>query len=490
MKASSKKALKSGVWYTICNFVVKGAGFLTTPIFTRILSQNDVGAFANMLSWVGILMIVTTFELFGTVGLARFDFKDELDDYMASNLVFGSTITLAFYTVCLIFKDAALNFLSFSELEFHVAFLYLMVYPALAMLQGRKQIMYQYKTSVILSLSSMLTAILTSLTMVLLLSEEHKLTGRIVGYYTPMILMNLGIYIYILSKAKHIRLKYFKYAIRLSLPMMVHLVASNLLNTSDRVMIRSMSGTSAAALYTVAYQAAIVVNVLWHSMNSAWSPWAYEMMNKEEYGALRKASKPYVLGFGFVALCFLLVGPELLWIMGGSGYMPAVGVIPPVLCAFVFQFVYSLYVNVEYYYKKQKYIAAGTIIASSTNIVLNYLFIPVYGYIAAAYTTLVGYALLFLVHYFLTTKVLKKDNIFDARFLFLFLFADLAIMFLGLILYEYTLIRYAIIVCIAVVVLTAAFIFRQELVAFIKTRSMKGFKQKYAALKASARRQS
>ena len=59
----------------------------------------------------------------------------------------------------------------------------------------------------------------------------------------------------------------------------------------------------------------------------------------------------------------------------------------------------------EYFYKKTKFIALGSMLAAALNVVLNYLFIPRYGYIVAAYTTLVTYVLYFVFHYLLAKKI-------------------------------------------------------------------------------------
>jgi len=42
---------------------------------------------------------------------------------------------------------------------------------------------------------------------------------------------------------------------------------------------------------------------------------------------------------------------------------------------------------------------------------LNYWLIPIYGYVAAAYTTLVSYFLLFLFHFLNVKYILKEKNI-------------------------------------------------------------------------------
>ena len=48
---SNKKVIKSGFWYVFANFLNKGIVFLTTPIFTRLLTKGDFGLFNNFLSW-------------------------------------------------------------------------------------------------------------------------------------------------------------------------------------------------------------------------------------------------------------------------------------------------------------------------------------------------------------------------------------------------------------------------------------------------------
>ena len=89
-------AVKSGLWYTVGNFSTKAIGFITTPIFTRLLTPEEVGDYSNVVSWIEIFIIVCTFNLFSSVMTAKFDFKDEIDDYIASNLIAGSLVTVFF----------------------------------------------------------------------------------------------------------------------------------------------------------------------------------------------------------------------------------------------------------------------------------------------------------------------------------------------------------------------------------------------------------
>ena len=107
----NNKVVKAGTWYTISNFLIKGISFVTLPIFARLLTKGELGQFSNITAWFNVLAIITTFELYSSVSIARFDFKDDLKKYISSNLVLGTIITSIFYLFCLI---------RFSNSKYHV----------------------------------------------------------------------------------------------------------------------------------------------------------------------------------------------------------------------------------------------------------------------------------------------------------------------------------------------------------------------------------
>lgn len=431
-KATNKSALKAGVWYTISNLLVKAAAFITTPIFTRLLTPTEVGAFSNVSSWFAILAIITTFDLYAAILIAQFDYKDELNEFIASSLVLSTSITMAFYLLVLAFKPFFLDLFSINELSLHLIFMYCLVYPAIQMFQIKNRIEYKYKLVTAISLLSVLGTTLVSLGLVLALPDRFM--GRLIGSYVPHILLNVIIYIYLLKKSRWISPKYWKYSLTICIPLIWHTLAGNLLSSSDRIMITRFCGEADNAFYSVAYSCAQIVSILWSSINAAWSPWAYEQMDRQAFSALKKASKLIMAGFGVIVLGGLLIAPELLVLMGGEKYAAALTVLPPIMLGYVFQFVYALYVNIEFYSKKQKYIALGTTVAALVNVGLNLVFIPMYGYVAAAYTTMVGYIVLFCLH-FLFVKKLGRISWYDTKFNLCFL--GVTLLFLPLILWLY-----------------------------------------------------
>ena len=76
---------------------------------------------------------------------------------------------------------------------------------------------------------------------------------------------------------------------------------------------------------------------------------------------------------------------------------------------------YNFPAVVEYYFEKTQFISTGTVLAAVVNLTLNFLFIPKYGYGAAAYTTLFTYILYFLLHYVFAYYVNQRKQIYSTK---------------------------------------------------------------------------
>ncbi len=83
---------------------------------------------------------------------------------------------------------------------------------------------------------------------------------------------------------------------------------------------------------------------------------------------------------------------------------------------FILLFYIIFFSNIEFYYERTKEIMYASIGAAVLNIVLNIGFIKAFGYTGAAYTTLICYMVLSLVHYCVMKDSIKK-NIMKLNFL-------------------------------------------------------------------------
>ena len=448
--------IKAGIWYTLSSFLTKGVAFITT----RLLSSNDYGEYSNFVAWAGILVIVATMEMHATVNRARYDY-DNLDGYLSSVAITGTIVTTVLWGIVQLFPDFFCRFFSMDMPYINILFITTMVSPALQLLQAKNRINYKYKTYVALSFGSVLLSTLVSLGLVLLM--QNKLAGRIIGHYGTVFVIDLCVYIYIIYKGRQFKWSECKYALLICIPMIPHLLSKYILNQSDRIMIKQFCGASDTAFYSLAYNCAMIPIMLATATNVAWSPWSSEKIHEGKYETVRKASYYYILLFYCVVLGIFVLGPEVVLILGGEKYAEAVNVLPPVVMGAAFQFLYNLYVSLEQFAKKTVGMAFGTIAAALINIGLNWLLIPRYGYIAAAYTTLVGYACLLVIHFFLAKRT-GYSRAYDTKFIFGSVAALFCVMLCMLWLYtKPAVIRY----CIAAIVLAVIGVFAYKKKDFI-----------------------
>lgn len=437
--SNNTKAFKLGIWYTLSNFLVKSIGFITTPIFTRLLTHVEFGAFNNYTSWLSIITIFVTLNLESTLISARFDYEEDFDSYILSMLSLSFISAIVWFVIINAGRGFFVSFFDLDIKYINAMLLYLLFLPAVNMFQTRERYYFEYKKTV---LTSIVLAVGTALlSVVLVLSLSDGLFGRVIGAVVPTVVVGIVFYLYFIKHGKRINIKYWKYAIPICLPYIPHLLSMTLLNSTDRVMITKICGSEQTALYSLAHTCGTMITLLITSLNGAFAPWLGEKINSNDYQSVRGFSNTYIITFFFMSIGIMLLSPEALYILGGESYMEAIYVLSPISMGCICQFLYTMFVNVEQFKKKTGGMAIGSATAALFNFILNMIFIPKIGYLAAAYTTLVGYVVLLLIHMFLV-KRLGLQEIYDYKFIGLVVLAGIIMMVLITILYSHTFLRY------------------------------------------------
>ena len=161
----------------------------------------------------------------------------------------------------------------------------------------------------------------------------------------------------------------------------------------------------------------------------------------------------------FLLFCVVGVAPEIIYIMAGTKYLGAIWVVPPVAMSLLFLFYAQLFINIEFNYEEKWLLVGSTVVAAIINIVLNGIFIPVFGYVAAAYTTLASYIIFTFSNYFAYKVVCKKqnlnDNLFDYKKLFLIAVIFCTFCFAAMGLYTHSVIRYALGILVVIILVAS-----------------------------------
>ena len=449
-KGKTASFVKIGMVYNLSNIIIKGMAFLTTPIFTRIMSQEDYGSFSNISSWANIISIITTLCLYSSISRAKYDYDEDIKGYMSTITILGSIFTIIVWAFIEIKMNFWENIFDMNRLYIRSIMLYSLFTPAVQNLITKHRMYNEYKKVIALTWITLLVSTLASLG--LTYSMSNKLTGRVIGNYAVIAIVDIVFWIYIIVQGKSFSLKMCRYACALSLPLLVHELSGVLLNSSDRIIINQLCGAKKAALYSIAYTIAMVITVVLSSLNQAWVPWFFDKLEKNDVESIRKVIPKYVIGFTIGCIGLMLIGPEMVLIFGGESYLEAIYVIPPVCLAIEIQFIYTLYVNIEFFLKKTTYISLATAGATVINIALNYLMIPKLGYIAAAYTTVIGYAFSLIFHYMVCKKTVYK-SLFEKKVMVIGVGICFGAMILTLILYKNNTLRLFLIALIVLIII-------------------------------------
>lgn len=399
-ESSGKKALKAGLGYTIGNMLVKGLSFLAIPLFARLMTVEDFGIYSTFSSYVMIMTVLAGFTLHTSVRNAKLDYAEQTGAYCSSvtMLMIGNSLLLL--VLSLLFATPLTRFLNLEQSYFPV--LIVLESSGMAMLTFYNSVLsvdYKYKEYLVLSLLYAAAGIGGSALLILTLCRGQGYLGRILGTLIPAVLV--GLYVIVRLWRQHrprASRAYWRYGMAISLPTVPHGLSQLLLNQFDRIMIKTMIGSHEAGLYSFAYNVGMIFQVITNSMDAAWAPWFFEKMKAREYPAIRRAASAYVVFVSIGAIALALLSPEIILIAGGSKYNDSRYVAIPIVLSMYYAFLYTLPSSVEYYYKKTKLIALATMLAALMNIVLNAVFIPMFGYIAAAYTTVACYLLYYLLH--------------------------------------------------------------------------------------------
>lgn len=450
---TNKIALKAGLGYIISNFLIKATAIITTPIFTRLISPEAFGIVNTYTSWLGIFTIIGTLDIYSCVQIARHDYSDDdMDSFLSSILTASSFSVVLLYLVVKILGSSIQNYIGLPPLLIDIMFIEILFTNAFTIMQTKQKAYFKYKEFIFFSLT---ISLLSPICAIILINLQNSdlFYGKIIGTAIPKVIISAIIFLYILKKGKtYIKLNYWKYGLTISVPLIAHHLSGNLLNHFDKIMINQYVGPTSTGLYSLAYSYTLILSVMWTSFNQAWTPWFYEKMKINDIGQIKIFVKPYIVSFSLIFIGMLFLGPEALRIFGPEQYWNGKWVIPPILLGLFYQFMYSLYVNIEFFHKKTRYIPIGTVAASFINIFLNILLIPIYGYTVAGYTTLIGYIFLFIFHYYISGKWVEED-ILGKKFIFSSILLMSLITFLALTLYNFFLLRYLCLIVIIIVII-------------------------------------
>ena len=464
--------VRASLWYTVCSFIQKGISFVVIPLYVRLLTTAEYGEWSVFQSWRDILLIFASLNLYaGVYTKTLVDNPDDRDRYTSSMQGLGTLIAITLMGIYFLTHDWVNKQIGLTTPYMLLLFLYFIVYPGFAFWTTRQRVEYRYRRMIVVTI--LISLLTPGLSLLLLQITDLRANALILGYLIVQCGIGLFFYVYQFIRGKcFFNKKYWKYAAKFNLPLIPHYLSLILLNQMDRIMIQRICNDSDAGIYSFAYQIASAVNVLISAINGSRVPWTYENLKAKAYSGLKKITNALVLMMAGIVLLVSLLSPEIIGVLGTSEYQVAVYVIPVVTLGVFYTFVYDLYASIEFYFSATKYVMVASVTCAMLNVVLNAVFIPLYGFIAAAYTTLICYIAFMVMHFLFSRKVLREQGIteviYENKTIFA-LSAVVSIICLGcMATFNYPVIRIVLIVLTIVVTIVKRKTIKELLVAIKK----------------------
>ena len=457
---------KAAIAYMFASLIQQGISFLITPLFTRLLTTEEFGTITVYNSWVDMIGTLAMLSLSsGIFNVGMIDFSKNRDSFTSALLGLSNIATVltmfSFWGMSRLFPSVV----SMPDSLYLLMFLYFIFYPATRFWIARQRYEYRYKALTLVTILSALLSPTVGLVAVLLMNENLGVV-RLWGTNSILILFGIFFYIRMLQKDKKIyNKKIFLYALKFSIPLLPHYMAMYILATSDRVMIQSIVGTAEAGLYGLAYTASMIICVVWTAIQGSLTPYVYEKLKNDKLDEIAPVAIPCIVIFSLFCFGVVLVAPEFILILGGEKYEASTMLIPPLIAAVLFMEMYNLFSMIEFYHKKTLKIMFATLLAAVINILMNLFAISYFGYIAAAYTTLICYILYCIFHYY-NMKTIEQRKIYDGKFLVYYSIIYVLLCLMCLLIYPYWIVRYVILLSI----LIYAFIKRNTLISLYKRK--------------------
>lgn len=465
-------SVRASLWYVVCNFVQKGISVITVPVFTRLLSKAEYGDLNVYNSWYTIIAIIVALGMSNGMhlqGLVKF--SDKKDSFTSALQGLTLTLVIVWFIIYLPLRYFWNGLLTLNTVQMVALLVNVWTAAVFGLWANTQRVEYRYRALLVVTMIS--SVLKPAAEIFAVLNFDDRVTAKVVATSLVELLSFGWLFFMQVYKGKvFFSAQTWKYALAFCVPLLPHYLSQTLLNQADRIMIKKLLGQEEAAEYSLAYSVSLVMSILVSALGQSVSPWIYEKIKQKKEKEIGGTVYLLMIMLGVLSLLLIIFAPEVIAIFAPGSYSNGIYSIPPITIGIFFTFCYTVYTKFAFYYEKKSYVVLATVASAVINIVTNYIFIPIFGYAAAGYTTMACYMLYSLFHYMSMRKICREEC--DGRYPLengKLIAIQGSFVVIGLIMslvYRYLIIRYA----IALILIIILYVNRKKVAELL--RGLKG----------------
>jgi O-antigen/teichoic acid export membrane protein len=406
--------------YGLSSIIGRLLNYLLVPLYTHVfVNPADYGVVSELYAWVAFLVVFLTFGMETTFFRFIQDAKDKASVFQNAFLTLLG-LNAFFLLLILFFNQDIADAMLYSDHNEYIIILAIIVcidaissLPLAKLRDERKAVKFAT-----IQFSAIIVNILLNLIFMLGFFNPERPEEGVMFILISNLISSLVKPLMLYKDFLQIQFKYnlalvksmFVYAF----PLVIAGFAGIINETLDRILLKHIlftpensleNATAQVGIYSAVYKLAMLVTIFLQAYRYAAEPFFFSMFKNEN----RNKMYIRVMNVFIAAICFvfLIVSMNIdvfKHFIRNEAYWVGLGVVPILLLANVF---FGIYQNQSIWYKLSGQTRFGAYIAiggAILTVILNVLFIPIYGFYACAWATLIVYAAQMLVSYFLSQK--------------------------------------------------------------------------------------
>jgi len=384
--------IKNSIIYLGGTILNKAIPFLLLPILTSYLATDEFGVMSIYLMMISFFSAFIGMSIHINVSKNFFKYSREQLALMIGNILIILCVTTLFYFLITLIASSV-----YDEV-FSIPSVWLLIIPLISLMQTITSINLtilrnEGKASLYGVFEVTNTLLNIGIALLVLIQFDMGWFSRPVGIISAFSVFGV-ISIFYMFRNGYINMSYstkeIKKILKLSLPLIPHVIGGIVIGLSDRFFIEEMISIEMVGIYSVGYMFGQVVMIFTEAFIMAWSPWFYKMLaepTEEKKRRIINFSYLYIIAtFGtavFISVLAKLLIPYFL----DERYKDAGDYVFWIAIGYAIHGVYKIVFPYIVHVNKTAFLAVSTTVAAVLNLVFNYVLIDYYGAIGAAYAT-------------------------------------------------------------------------------------------------------
>ncbi|MGC9342049.1 MAG: polysaccharide biosynthesis C-terminal domain-containing protein [Bacteroidales bacterium] len=418
---------------------------LLTPFYTRVFTKAEYGIITELYAYVVFLIVILTYGM--ETGFFRYaEGRKTVDNVYRTSLVSVFTTSLAFIAIVSVFNERIAGIIDYQDTSQYILWLAIIVsldaFTAIPFARIRfENKAFRYAVIRIVEVS---VNILANWFFIYYCDRHYENSAVIQKIYNPDIRVGYVLISNLLaSSVKTIllipeifRLKgafqftLLKKILNYSFPLLVAGLAGTVNEAIDRVLLKYRLPDSDTALeqlgvYGANFKLAVLMTLFIQMFRYAAEPFFFSKKNEKNAKTIYADVMKFFIFFCMIIFIGVTLFMDIFKYFIGESFRDGLDIVPIILMANLFM---GVFYNLSVWYKLTNRTRFGAILVFTGAIItflVNYFFIPEFGYQASAWGHFISYLVMITLSYLLGAKYYKIN--YDLKNIFFYIAFGLGI---------------------------------------------------------------